>query len=220
MVSENPFSAQRIRPGAIPFVFPAGQDAEALVERFQQTGRRGEIIGPHGSGKSTLLAVLAAAIERTGMKTVLVELHDRQRQLPLDLRSFQRDSPIFADHRCATVPAKIGTVPPPAVLIVDGYEQLSLWNRWTLKRFCRHKGLGLLVTAHDSVGFPTLCQTAVTAELFEQVVEKLLGDQKSPFAPGEISQCLTQHGGDMREMLFALYDLYEQRCPTSSENMT
>ena len=74
--SENPFCTRRISPGAIPYIFPPGENAETLVDRLRQAGWWGEITGPHGSGKSTLLAALTAAIERTGQRTILVALHD------------------------------------------------------------------------------------------------------------------------------------------------
>jgi len=200
-VSDNPFSTSRVRPGAIPFVFSPGETAETLVGRLQQAGWWGEIIGRHGSGKSTLLAALTAAIERAGQPTVLVTLHDGQRRLPLDLR-----------HD--------GRLRPPVVLIVDGYEQLGRWHRLLLKRFCRRQGIGLLVTAHESMGLPLLCATTVTLDLAEQIVRQLLGDQSSPFTAAEVSQALSRRDGDLRETLFDLYDLYEQRRPAAGQNMT
>lgn len=199
--SENPFCTRRIRPGAIPFIFPPGQNAETLVDRLRQAGWWGEIVGPHGSGKSTLLAALTAAIERAGRQTVLVALHDGQRRLPLELRS---------DPRLQT----------PVVLVVDGYEQLSLWSRLVLKRFCRRHGAGLLVTAHQSVGLPMLCQTVASLSLARQIVAALMGGREPPFTPEEVSQCLSRRGGDLRETLFDLYDLYERRRPSSGQNMT
>jgi hypothetical protein len=200
-VFRNPFCTRRVRPGAIPFIFPSGQNAEMLVDRLRQADWWGEIIGPHGSGKSTLLAALIPLIERAGPRTVLVALHDGQRQLPLDL---------YRDCRICS----------PVVLVVDGYEQLSRWSRWRLKRFCHRHRMGLLVTAHDSVGVPTLYRTATTLGLAEQIVVELLGGREPPFTPDEVSQCLARHGGDMRETLFDLYDFFERRRPSSGQNVT
>ena len=198
---DNPFSTRRVCPGATAFIFPPGQDAETLINRLRQAGWWGEIIGPHGSGKSALLAALTAAIERAGQRAILVTLHDAQRRLPLDLR---RD----------------GRLRPPAVLIVDGYEQLGRWRRLVLKRFCRRRGIGLVVTAHTSMGLPPLYQTAATFELAAQIVRQLMGGQPAPFMPAEVSQALSRRDGDLREMLFDLYDLYEQRRPSAGQNMT
>ncbi len=61
--SDNPFCTRWVRPGAIPFLFPPGENAEELADRLRQAGWWGEITGPHGSGKSALLAALTAAIE-------------------------------------------------------------------------------------------------------------------------------------------------------------
>ena len=189
----NPFCTRQVRPGAIPFIFPPGQDAETLVGRLRNHGWRAEIVGPHGSGKSALLASLIPAIESAGRPTALVVLHDGERRLPLSLR---RDSRLH----------------PPLVLIVDGYEQLGWWSRFLLKRFCRRREVGLVVTSHKPVGFPELFRTAPTIGLAQQIVGELLQGQQSPFlTPEELAECYGRHGGDLREVLFELYDLYEQR---------
>ncbi len=70
------------------------------------------------------------------------------------------------------------------------------------------------------MGLPPLYQTAATFELAEQIVRQLLGGQPSPFMPAEVSQALSRREGDLREMLFDLYDLYEQRRPSAGQNMT
>ena len=199
--SENPFCTRRVRPGAIPFVFPPGENPDALVDRLRQAGWRGEIVGEHGSGKSTLLAALTPAIERAGRRVVVVALHDGQRRPPPG---------VWSD----------AGLDRAAVLIVDGYEQLSRWSRLTLKRFCRRRGTGLVVTAHDSVGFPPLYRTVVTASLVERIVGQLTCGREGLLTSEEVSECMSRHGGNLRETLFDLYDICEQRRPSPGENMT
>lgn len=189
--SPNPFCTRRIRPGAISFLFAAGQDVEAFVERLRRNAWWGEIIGAHGTGKSALLATLIPSIERAGRHVTIVELHDGQRRLPLD---------IDCDP----------TLRAPTILIVDGYEQLSRWHRFMLKRLCRRRGCGLLVTAHVSVGLPELYRTVATSDLAERIVAELMAGQASPFTASELAKCLERHRGDMRETLFELYDLFEE----------
>jgi hypothetical protein len=162
-----------------------------LVRRLQHNGWWGEIVGGHGSGKSALLATLILQIERAGRHATLVELHDGQRRLPLDLN---RDSRLR----------------PPLVLIVDGYEQLSRWRRFRLKRHCRRRDWGLLVTAHVSVGLPELFRTAPSPELAERIVGQLMAGRSPPCTASELAACFTCRHGNLRETLFDLYDLYEQ----------
>jgi hypothetical protein len=187
-IRENPFCSRRIRPGAVPFLFPPDQNAETLVELLEQNHWWGEIIGPHGSGKSSLLASLIPVIERAGRPVVLVELHDGQRQLPIRLGDARLQS--------------------PAVVIVDGYEQLSRWNRFWLKRHCR-RHLGLLATSHVSVGLPEIYRTAVTPELAARIVALLLDGRTPPPSEAELTDCISRHAGNLREVLFELYDVCE-----------
>jgi hypothetical protein len=189
--AENPFCTSRVRPGAIPFLFPMGQDAETLVQRLQENGWWGQIVGEHGSGKSALLATLIPPIELAGQRTVLVELHDRQRRLPLDIN---RDSRLR----------------PPMVLIIDGYEQLSRLRRFLLRRHCRRRGLGLLVTAHASLGFPEIYRTAPTVELVEKIIVQLMAGRSPPWATSDLAARFAHRRGNVRETLFDLYDIYEQ----------
>jgi hypothetical protein len=188
----NPFSARRVRPGAVPYRFPAGRHAGDLIERLRNNGWRGQIVGPHGSGKSALVAALIPAIEQAGRPAVLIELHDGQRRLPVDLR-------------------RMPGLTQGTVVIVDGYEQLGRWRRILLGRFCRRQGLGLVVTTHASVGLPDLFRTTTSLTLARQLVERLLPEGPSPIRPEEVDRHFASHQGNLREVFFDLYDLYETR---------
>lgn len=185
----NPFASSRTRPDAVAYRFSAGASAEALVEAFLQQGRQGQIIGPHGSGKSTLLSELARALARRGVETLRVDLHDGQRRLP--------------SHVWRALFASAGRGP---VMIVDGYEQLGAWQRWRLRRAVRRRG-GLLVTAHRDCGLPTLLRTASDVDLALELARSL----DPGVAPQEVRRAFALHNGNLREVWFALYDLYEQR---------
>lgn len=188
--ADNPFSASRIRPGAIPFLFPPGVSAESLVARLRLNGWWGAIVGPHGSGKSALLAALLPAMRSAGRLPILVELHDGQRALPLEL-------------------GQISAIADQTLIVVDGYEQLSRRSRWGLKRFCRQKSLGLLVTSHRSAGLPELWRTETSPELACQVVAWLLGDRPWEVSHERVAEVFYRHGGNLREVLFEFYDWFE-----------
>ncbi|HEX4143264.1 MAG TPA: hypothetical protein VHY91_06920 [Pirellulales bacterium] len=192
----NPFATRNVRPGAIPYFFPAGVDAARLVERLAAGDWRGQIIGPHGSGKSTLLTTLLPEMEARDRRPRLIALHDGQRRLPERLERMPE-----IDER--------------AVIVVDGYEQLGWWARWRLDRLCQRRGCGLLVTAHRPVGLPLVLETLTTAELAEQLVERLTRDT-SPIDRQEVVARFAARGGNLREVLFDCYDLYRRRAAEST----
>ncbi|MGD9646070.1 MAG: ATP-binding protein [Pirellulales bacterium] len=212
-LASNPFAASRLRPGQIPYLFPPGDDLPALVARLQRSGGHGQIIGAHGSGKSTLLAMLAAELTARDHQIVLVELHDGQRRLPAgwapphETACAQADSSTHGVHN-----SQPPLLPLPRTLIfVDGYEQLGWLARWQLKRRCRRAGWGLVVTSHRSVGRPALAATRVDIDVATAVVQALAADRPLRPSTDEIAAAYARCGGNLREMLFDLYDRYEAR---------
>ena len=99
----------------------------------------------------------------------------------------------------------------PTVLIVDGYEQLGRLSRFRLKRFCRRGGLGLLVTSHRPVGLTDLYRLTAALKLLQHLVEQLQRDYPVHVTADEVAERFAENGGNVREVLFALYDLYETR---------
>ncbi len=190
----NPFSTAFIRPGAIPYQFPENESLDDLFHRFEVAEHRGEIIGPHGTGKSTLIAAFSDYLQKQRLTIYLVTLHDGQRRLPF--------SPNRLDQ------------PEGTILVVDGFEQLSWWNRQILFRVCRQKKWGILVTAHTPTGLPTIFETAMSPALGMRVVLQLLDQRQRPLAesvvtPRQALRRLREHDGNLRETLFDLYDRWE-----------
>jgi len=189
----NPFCAARLQPGTIDFVFEQGKSLEQLVDVLQSNAWQGQITGGHGTGKSTLLAALTPAIEGRGRFVQSITLVAGQRHLPRDF---------FAALRFS---AGLG------VAAVDGVEQLHFWSRLFLKRFCQTQGVGLVVASHRSAHLPTLYETALDEPRAWNVVQRLQNGFPPRIEFGDLAARLARRQGNLREALFDLYDLYEER---------
>lgn len=221
----NPFSTRSTRPGALPFHFLEGEDAGRIVARLRQHNWFGQIVGPHGSGKSTLLATLQPALEAAGRKVQLVQL--RQSEIWPRLFAVPLGKLVGRPSRpslMTSVESSSVEMPPRAVpnraawrqlsaatqLIIDGYEQLGPLARWLVLRRCRKRGCGLLVTCHHDSGLPTIYSTQPRLELAQMLVQRLL-PAADVIGPADVEAAWQVHGGNLRELLFSLYDLFEQR---------
>jgi len=189
----NPFCAARLRPGTIDFVFEQGKSLQHLVDALAANAWHGQITGGHGTGKSTLLAALTPAIEARGRLVKSITLVAGQRRLPRAFIMSLRHS------------AGLG------VAVVDGMEQLHPWNRLRLRRFCRAQGAGLVVASHRWSHLPTLYETTVDETRAWSVVEQLQDGFPLRVEIEDLVQRLARHQGNLREALFDLYDLYEER---------
>jgi hypothetical protein len=188
----NPFCAAKVRPGSVPFFFPPGRDAEQLLQKLERLGGAGQILGRHGAGKSTLLATLEQRLSDRKEDVERVLVTQDVRRLPGDLYGRIRGG-------------RIGW------LLIDGFEQLSRIARWRIKRACRRSATRLIVTAHASQGLPTLVEIVPEVSTICEVVRILSPTQAQWAEPDRVAALITAHGGNIREVLFELYDLYERR---------
>ena len=189
---DNPFATCWTNPGALAFRFNDGQSVKQLVAKLAGQQWRGAIIGPHGSGKSTLLESLKPAIVAAGRSIRATSLHDGQRRLPRNF--FTTNAPDSTSF-----------------VIIDGYEQLGWPARLQLWLQCRSTGAGLLVTSHKPVRIPMLVRLSPDHQLIEQLVDDLCSDVSTAITRADIAASFACHGGNVREVLFDLYDRYEER---------
>lgn len=183
----NPFSASRIRPGAIEYLFPGDESVESLLARWRASGRRGAIVGPHGAGKSTLLRSLRRRLAELGERSLLLRIRPgRVRGARLRIAAPSRRR---------------------RVLILDGWEALPFSLRRRIAR--RTTEGGLLATTHGPTPLPTLWCAEATAESARQVIARLAPNWSERPSTSELAAMLARRDGDLREVLFELYDRWE-----------
>jgi ABC-type cobalamin/Fe3+-siderophores transport system ATPase subunit len=172
--------------------FPDDQEAGQLVANLRCNRWWGQIVGPHGSGKSTLLATLVPELERAGRNVVLVRLHSWQRT-------------------AGTGPITGNQWSVATQVVVDGYEQLGRLRRFRLRSAVRRAGAGLLATAHAPVGLPDLAQTRTDVQTVLRIVGDLVASQPVTIGRSDVVARFHARQGNVREILFDLYDLHERR---------
>ena len=194
--ASNPFATRFVRPDAATYLTLQTPSIDELVERFEQHGRRAQILGPHGVGKSTLLATIVAELRARGGEVHAITLHMGERRLPTEFEQ-----------------SIVWTSRP--IVVVDGAEQLSgLRRRGLISKATKHAA-GLLITTHTDLGLPTLCEL-VPRESDAVAIARHL-DPKGIVSDDDVRAAFARRKGDLRETLFDLFDLYRARTIESQE---
>lgn len=188
----NPFATCWTDPRLAPLCMVGTDEIEGLLRRFQQLGGRGAIVGPHGVGKTTLARALVRELEKRGKRVEWRELHK-------------------GDRRDAGELLPPTDVRPGTLLVVDGYEQLSWYQRWRLRVGCQRRGLGILVTSHRVTQLPTLVRLKPKIDVALAVYRQLTRDNPSSVTADDVRRGFAASGGNLRDLLFHLYDLHESR---------
>ena len=186
----NPFSTCWIRPDRCRYRFTRPGQLEQILDDLLQAGG-GQITGPHGVGKSTLLFSLLEALTERGHHVSRYQLHAGQRQ-----SGEKPDNPIL---------------PAGAWLAIDGFEQLPAWRRWRLAWRCRRRQIHLVVTSHRQHRFPFTWSLSPGLDIACCLVDQLQQDTACLVTDQDVACLFQRHDGNLRELLFACYDLFEQR---------
>lgn len=177
----NPFATCWTRPGALPWF----GDVDAVVGRLRSADWRGQIVGPHGSGKSTLLRSLLEPLRAAGQRPVLVD-------------------------------ALQGTQANDGLLLVEAFERLP--RREQSKRIAawRREGVPFVVTTHRVLRsrpatLPVVEHTAPSEAVLGRLFAELTRRRATPVTLEDAFSRFASRAGDVRETLFDLYNLHEER---------
>lgn len=182
----NPFATCWTAPDALEYDADVGVDPRMVVDRLAANGWRGRLVGPHGAGKTALLAAIREELDRRGR------------------RSIAWSAPARGTPQAAA----------DAVLLVEGFERLSLVARAVRLLAWRAAGVGFVLTTHPGQWGMRVASVAdlrpserTAARLFERVVEQ----RETPVDPDDALRAFRRRRGDLRGMWFDLYDLHERR---------
>ncbi len=180
---DNVFAVQRL-DAAPAVVCP---DAwSSMWSRFEASGRRGSIVGPHGAGKTTLvLRRVAPELCARGFTVRRHHLTRQDRRLPAG----------FLDD-----------LGPRDAVVIDSAEQLNAWTWRTVRRRLSTAG-AWITTAHGRGRGPTVLEHRGDLERLESLVEAVTGGGAAyeRWRP-RLAALLASSPGDLRTVLRRLYD--------------
>lgn len=187
----NPFSSHLLEPARGGYIFPPSHSLEQIIQSLEQHAWRGELTGKHGAGKSTLLSDICATLEKRGKRTVWWQSSDRQRLPPASWLSDIRRADVIA---------------------CDGAERLLPGLLLFLRAITRLMGRGFIVTSHRKFGIGAVIPIKADPHLLAQKFDVNHVTELSPNQwLDKIKVDLERHDGNAREVLFDLYEEYENQ---------
>jgi hypothetical protein len=235
----NPFATRYVQPGAIPWLAetaapqPVAEPVDeayfaGLVDRFENVcKRRGAIVGPHGTGKSTLLEHLTPRLGRVVWRTKSSRENSSgdtpaSRDVSEFPLSFSTGRPVIwlslrRDRRPFS--SWLGTRrlwTKGSLLVIDGFEQMTLPGRWLVLRVNRFAQSGILLTSHRPMALTTLCWTGSNVAALQGTILRAfhnagVSGEEHYLDAARLRELLELENGNIREVLMRLYDDFASR---------
>ncbi len=193
----NPFSTRFVSPGQLRFIGMKQGSLDQLAVKLVQQNGNGQIVGPHGVGKTTLSFELENRVAR---------LSDTQTPFRFVRKTIGPRQAIRSGHQNAS----FESIPTKTILVIDGFERLSWFQRVALLKTCRRRQIGVLLTTHRAVkGIPMLVSLKPDQRQFESVVTELTRDYESQISTERLSEIFIGNNRNTREALMSCYDEFE-----------
>jgi hypothetical protein len=195
--SVNPFETRWTKPGQMTFLPNGFTSISELTAQIVKDTPRCEILGEHGVGKSSLLRALQSDLDQQSISN----------HLAYACGEFPHDNP----------PLKFAAIKlllrESDVLFVDGFEQLSWWTRRRIISYSVKHDHSLIIACHQTQRLPCLVHLAAAETLVLKLVLSLQQAQQADevVAASDVREFYQRFGNNVRELLFACYDLYEKR---------
>ena len=181
---DNPFSTSRVHR----IRYRSSEwDLTDLIVRLTHHHFRAAIVGPHGSGKTTLMEDLEPGLRGEGFTLHHLRLDESHRR--------------FQPGVMRDLAERVGK---SDCLVLDGAEQMHVWEWWWFRRTFRHAG-GLLITSHRHGLLPTLVTCETSPRLLAGIISDLVSTTPSKVLPAACN-LHRRHAGNIREALRELYD--------------
>jgi hypothetical protein len=187
--ADNPFRADRIDRVRYR---PQGFTWDELLNRLRRLDYRAAIEGGYGSGKTRLLKELAARLEERGFRVSVVRIGSESRSFPGGL-----------------LRVLLSAKSPDRIVLLDEADRLSAFPLMVLRLLSRRLG-GLVVTSHEPGILPLLVECKASPELLDEILAELVGQETDALRQWS-RRLFREHGGNMREVLRALYDVYSDK---------
>lgn len=188
----NPFCTHWITPGSCDFCQRFDGEIKYVVQTFIDSGFRGQIVGPHGVGKSTLMHRISKQLDLEGLNPVQIKAN-------FELGGDSEKS--LSAENC--------------IWVIDSFETLTRRQQMRVIKFTKRQRLGLLVTTHRQLSLPVITRLNPDIDHATSVVRNLQSRfGKVYLNDDDVRQLWAECSCDLRELLMACYDKWQERSRT------